>query len=270
MDYSKLLYYKTLVDEMNYTHAAQKLYISQSNLSDQIQRIERELNCQLLIRNKRVLSVTPNGKLFYDFCCLSLQNYYQMKSQLTNKNTFNIGFVYNSHIKDWIKQLKQLNVNNAQQIKTTVINNCDITEPIISGKFDLAFSYFNPFPIQKRLVYQPVTKVSLNFFYQKENLDLKRLDKVTTYVINYNNFVDTIMTKMIIKAGLDPLKIKSVDNEKILKQNLNQNNSITLSTVNNPVVRGLIPLLTEDYLYEMGWYFKKRNSTVSKLIQMLA
>lgn len=48
----------------NITRAAEALYISQPALTRQIQELELELGCQLLVRSTRSLSLTKNGYLF--------------------------------------------------------------------------------------------------------------------------------------------------------------------------------------------------------------
>lgn len=48
----------------NITRAAEVLYISQPALTRQIQELEQELGCQLLVRSTRSLSLTENGYLF--------------------------------------------------------------------------------------------------------------------------------------------------------------------------------------------------------------
>lgn len=48
----------------NITRAAEALYISQPALTRQIQELEQELGCQLLVRSTRSLSLTENGYLF--------------------------------------------------------------------------------------------------------------------------------------------------------------------------------------------------------------
>ena len=45
----------------NITRAAEALYISQPALTRQIQELEQELGCQLLVRSTRSLSLTENG-----------------------------------------------------------------------------------------------------------------------------------------------------------------------------------------------------------------
>ena len=48
----------------NITRAAEALYISQPALTRQIQELEQELGCKLLVRSTRSLSLTENGYLF--------------------------------------------------------------------------------------------------------------------------------------------------------------------------------------------------------------
>lgn len=46
----------------NITHAAEKLYISQSSLSKRIATIEKELGVQLLVRTRTGILFTPSGE----------------------------------------------------------------------------------------------------------------------------------------------------------------------------------------------------------------
>ncbi|MCD7737694.1 MAG: LysR family transcriptional regulator [Lachnospiraceae bacterium] len=54
----------TLCETMNYTEAAERLFISQASLSKHIQYMEKELDEALFIRSTRKLELTEYGKLF--------------------------------------------------------------------------------------------------------------------------------------------------------------------------------------------------------------
>jgi DNA-binding transcriptional LysR family regulator len=64
MDFKTLLYFTTVADELNFTHAAQKLNMSQPPLSNQIKELEQDLGVRLFIRGKRHLQLTEAGRLF--------------------------------------------------------------------------------------------------------------------------------------------------------------------------------------------------------------
>lgn len=52
----------TLNETQNITHAAERLYISQSSLSKRISAIEKELGICLLLRSKQGVHFTPEGE----------------------------------------------------------------------------------------------------------------------------------------------------------------------------------------------------------------
>lgn len=67
MDLRQLKYFKTIVDEGNITHAANKLHMAQPPLSQQLKRLEEELNTILIKRYRSDWEVTETGRLLYDY-----------------------------------------------------------------------------------------------------------------------------------------------------------------------------------------------------------
>lgn len=58
-------YFQAVVECGNFYRAAEKCYISQSAISQQIKKLESELGVQLLDRHNRTFSLTPAGEHFY-------------------------------------------------------------------------------------------------------------------------------------------------------------------------------------------------------------
>ncbi len=65
MDLRSLHYFVTVAEELNITHAAERLMISQPPLSSQMKALEEELGVQLFVRGKRRLKLTDAGMLLY-------------------------------------------------------------------------------------------------------------------------------------------------------------------------------------------------------------
>lgn len=65
MNFLTLKYFKMVASELNITHAANKLYISQQALSSHIRNLEEELGVKLFIRTPR-LSLTDAGHCLYE------------------------------------------------------------------------------------------------------------------------------------------------------------------------------------------------------------
>ena len=60
MTFDNIRCFLTAAEEMSFTRAAQKLYISQQTLSGHIAKIEEEYGCKLFNRTPP-LSLTPEG-----------------------------------------------------------------------------------------------------------------------------------------------------------------------------------------------------------------
>ena len=58
-------YFISIVDEDSFTEAAEKMYISQSAISQAVASLEKELGTKLLIRKNRKFSLTLAGQYFY-------------------------------------------------------------------------------------------------------------------------------------------------------------------------------------------------------------
>ena len=60
---SKIKTFLMVCETMNYTRAAEKLYITQPAVSTQIRQLEAEYGCPLFVYSERTLSLTPYGKM---------------------------------------------------------------------------------------------------------------------------------------------------------------------------------------------------------------
>ena len=67
MDHNDLKYFIALADTLHFAKAAHKAHISPSALTRAIQRLETETGHDLFVRDRRVVSLTPSGRLFLRF-----------------------------------------------------------------------------------------------------------------------------------------------------------------------------------------------------------
>jgi len=68
MEWQQIIGFYNLVKHENFTRAADASFRTQSALSQQIRKLEEELQCQLINRdNRRQVTVTPSGERFYRF-----------------------------------------------------------------------------------------------------------------------------------------------------------------------------------------------------------
>jgi DNA-binding transcriptional LysR family regulator len=64
IDLRLVRYFLVMAEELHFTAAARRLYISQPGLSNQIRRLERQLGFELFERSARGVTLTPAGEAF--------------------------------------------------------------------------------------------------------------------------------------------------------------------------------------------------------------
>ena len=85
MDVQKLRTFVTLADAGSYSEAAERLYMTQSNVSKQIQSLEKELGDVLVDRTRRNIRFTEAGQTVLRHARYLLADYDGMMSELAGK-----------------------------------------------------------------------------------------------------------------------------------------------------------------------------------------
>ncbi|PXY40940.1 LysR family transcriptional regulator [Flavobacterium cheongpyeongense] len=115
MELRHLKYFLAVAEELNFTKASEKLFISQPPLSRQIIELEEELGARLFIRNNKKVELTEAGKYFEK----EIKELFQMLETITVKTKkiaenvsgeFRIAYIssiYSSVISELIQFLKE-------------------------------------------------------------------------------------------------------------------------------------------------------------------
>lgn len=144
MDLKALSYFVTVAEELNITKAAEKLCMSQPPLSNQLKKLEQELDSILFIRGKRHLELTDSGKLLYrhakEIISLAEKTSEEIKSIGKGVNgTISMGLVEGSApniAAEWIESF--LHIYPDVKFKITDGNSDELIEKLRSGLINLA------------------------------------------------------------------------------------------------------------------------------------
>ncbi|OKL36066.1 LysR family transcriptional regulator [Domibacillus mangrovi] len=82
MDFRQMRYFVAVVNEKNFSKAAEKLHLSQPSLSNAIMKLENEIGFPLLERNTRSLRLTDSGEVIYKRSVEFLKQYDRLQKEM--------------------------------------------------------------------------------------------------------------------------------------------------------------------------------------------
>jgi len=106
MNITQMKYFIVTAKCLNFTKAADKLFISQPALSKQITAMERELNIQLFVRNNRSVQMTPPARILLEEFEKIYDEYHKAITRATNSfqglsGELNIGILEGTYVGDF-------------------------------------------------------------------------------------------------------------------------------------------------------------------------
>jgi len=132
-----------LVELESFSRTAEKHFLSQSAVSQQLAQIELTHKVQLLDRKKRPLALTAEGQLFYDACKDIVERYERLKSELNalqkpSGGRINVAAIYSigmHTLPDYVKKfmVKYPDVN----VHIEYLSSVRIYELVLSGEADI-------------------------------------------------------------------------------------------------------------------------------------
>ncbi|MDL1913296.1 MAG: LysR family transcriptional regulator [Bergeyella sp.] len=147
-----LNYFKVLVEELHYRKASERLFISQSALSQQIKNLEEILEVILFERTNRRVSLSHAGELFYNDVLQILNKVETAVANIRmyamgNTGQIGIGFVASAITSVLPSLLKQFNVNCPNiRFRLDELNNAEQLKALQNETLDLGFMRSNNLP----------------------------------------------------------------------------------------------------------------------------
>lgn len=167
MELRHLLYFRAVAEELHFSKAALKLFISQPPLSRQIKELEDELGVQLFIRSNKRVVLTDAGKYFKDevdaiFARLEESKNMVKQIHLSESGELKIGYissVYQSQLAEVLKAMRiafphiktsLYEVPTLTQIRALEEGSLDVgilRAPVHSEKLQVQTLFFDPFMV---------------------------------------------------------------------------------------------------------------------------
>ena len=85
MELRQIHYFLAVARHLNFTRAAKECYVTQSTLSEQIKKLEKEFDCQFFERTSKKVSLTFEGELFRSYC-EQVNQYIEEAKAMVGKN----------------------------------------------------------------------------------------------------------------------------------------------------------------------------------------
>lgn len=157
----------TLSNTLNYTKAAESLYITQPTLSRHIQFLEADLGCVLVERNTRQVQLTAEGKLFLDYAVNMIFDYNRVAMQMKNVNQYqeqqvSIGFLRGGTasyllplLQEFTKKYPTIDLNLYDG------NHEELVADLLAGKHDICMSMSSTLTGLTQVVIEPIADLAV-------------------------------------------------------------------------------------------------------------
>ena len=216
MNLRQLQYFKTIAELEHYTRAAEKLYVSQSNLSHSIQELEDELNVEFFVRKGRNIKLTKDGELFLPYVSQALNLLDTGVARLQdyiNPNTGTVVMACFPSLAEFAPELIVRYLSETNRVGVRLQFNQEATfmqlrDKLLAGEIDLVFCTKIDDPrVEGALIgeHQIVLLVPESHrLAQRESVDLRELDGEPFISFDNNCQLRSVTDELFQSLGIQP------------------------------------------------------------------
>ncbi|HAT3848502.1 TPA: LysR family transcriptional regulator [Serratia marcescens] len=221
MDIRKLKYFVTIYESGSFSRAAQRLYISQPSLSQQISLLESDLKVQLLLRSSHGVSPTPSGEALYLHAKKILRQLDKIREEVSpcameHQVTGQVSIGLPTTVAAMISlQLFERIQKNHPRIHLRIFEGMsgNISEMLSNGKLDVAM-LFRHSPVRGMttipLLYERLYLIGGNNIH-KGNVSIKKVGGTPLVVPSPPSGLRTLIDKAFNDADIEPNIIADID-----------------------------------------------------------
>lgn len=280
-----------LAEKLNYTEAANLLFISQPTLSKHISDLEAELDITLLYRDKHGVALTEAGKIVYEQFVTIQKNLDELEKRLTNHKQvlsgyLRCGFLY-YFIDEYVNPFLKILSESIPSFKPSLsyYQPLPLINALEKNDIDIAITYHYQYENASKFNFLDFSKEKPMIFTwknhplrKKESVSVKELKEETFVCLRSKPYTNHVL-KLLRLCGIEDPKIVYCDQIDALDFVLNQTQGISLlpCTIQNMGRKGLysIPVSDDKLFFPVTIVYKKENTSplipiIVKNIQKLA
>ncbi|WP_374055114.1 LysR substrate-binding domain-containing protein [Rossellomorea sp. FM04394] len=272
----------TVVEERNLTRAGEKLFITQSAISQNLKILERKFNAQLLNRTNKQISLTKAGEILYFHARQIINQYtlterliYELQEGISGPLNIGSGFTFGEYLlPDLISKFitkhpkirPKITIKNSIRIANQVREN-DLDIGIIEREVTDDLLQTIPFAEDDMVVIVPTNFINNN------EADISYLSDRTWIIRENGSGTRQVTDNMFNKTGINPKNILEFGSTQIIKEAVRKGlgvSYISKLAVQSELKKGMIKSLTlENYKDSRKFYYVINKSQPStKILEM--
>lgn len=244
MNSRQLEYFLAVARELNFTKAAESMYVSQTAVTQQIKVLEEQLGVELFERTKRKVFLTPAGKVFQNEA-MAILNRIDMAIQRTREvssgfiGTLNIGFtlgIGNTNIAERIQAFNQKYPNISMRFKN--LSPSMLLKQLKLGELDLAIMPLFEEKYYTGIQYKKITRDNLIAVLPKNHLlaqnkyitwrELKDENLILAATPNGEIGEDKSIMESFLRLGYKPNVVDNIEDVETIFFMISANMGVTI------------------------------------------
>jgi DNA-binding transcriptional LysR family regulator len=292
MTLTQIRYFVAVATCMNFTKAANQMYVSQQVISKQIKHLEEELGFLLFVRDKRNVMLTEGGVLLYEHWKIMLEQYDEVLVKANaimkqEEHLLRIGTLDVSRIYDWIAHTMAMigRIYPELQFRVDSDSYRNLFQGLISGRYDCIISLEDentelPESFEQQVLFHFVPKLVISKNNKKYHPDmtLHELEDETLYLLSdkFSRNAEKNIRSHCKRCGFEPTKVIEFDEISSMEMSLHSGKGYTLTYelfFRNPVKELCFIDLQDDQIASAtGFsvaYHKSKKDSMMQFIQGL-
>jgi len=274
-----------LAEQLSFSKTAEKNFLSQSAISQQLAQLELTHNCQLINRKKRPIELTKEGQLLYRASRDIIDRYEQLKSEIntlksSGESRINVAAIYSIGMHTLPEYVKKFMVKYPKvNVHIEYFNAAKIYELVLAGNVDIGLVAVPK--RDKRLdVYdfedEPLVLVCSpkHPFARESEIDVHRIQFESFIAFDADVPTRSWIDNILQRYGIVVRPVMEFDNIETIKRAVEINSGISIlpetaliQEVNSGTLKGL-PFSNEHFTRPTGIVVRK-NSLKSQAARYL-